>query len=51
MGLDDSAVETPIQMNDMYEPTSESDTEFIEGSSEDMAQGVAELLRDMGVAE
>jgi electron transfer flavoprotein beta subunit len=51
LGLDDSAIETPIRMNEMYEPTSESDTEFIEGSAEDMAQGVAELLRDMGVAE
>jgi len=51
LSLDDSAIETPIQINDMYEPTSESDTEYIEGSAEDMAQGVAEILRNKGVAE
>jgi electron transfer flavoprotein beta subunit len=51
LGLDDSAVETPIGINDMYEPTSESDTEYIEGSPEDMADGIAELLRNKGVAE
>jgi len=51
LGLDDSAVETPIKMNAMYEPESESDTEYIEGSTEEMAQGVAEILRNKGVAE
>ncbi|MFP4188273.1 MAG: electron transfer flavoprotein subunit beta/FixA family protein [Halobacteriales archaeon] len=51
LGLDDSAVETPIGINDMYEPETESDAEYIEGSAEEQAQGIAEVLRNKGVAE
>jgi len=49
--IDESAVETPIGINDMYEPETESDAEYIEGSAEEQAQGVAEVLRNKGVAE
>lgn len=51
LGLDDSAVETTISITDMYEPESESDTEYIEGSTGEMAEGIAEILRKKGVAE
>lgn len=51
LGLDESAVETPIGINDMYEPETESDAEYIEGGPEEQAQGVAEVLRNKGVAE
>jgi len=51
LGLDDSAIATSISISDMYEPQSESDTEYIEGSAEDMAQGIAQLIREKGVAE
>ena len=51
LGLDDSAIETPIQITEMYEPETEADTEYIEGSAEEMAGEVAELIRSKGVAE
>jgi electron transfer flavoprotein beta subunit len=51
LGLDDSAVETPVSMSGMYEPETESDAEYIEGGPEEMAQGVAEVLKNKGVAE
>jgi len=51
LGLDDSAVETPIGINDMYEPETESDAEYFEGGAEEMAQNIAEVFRNKGVAE
>jgi electron transfer flavoprotein beta subunit len=51
LGLDDSAVETPIGINDMYEPETESDAEYFEGGAEEMAQSIAEVFRNKGVAE
>jgi len=51
LGLDDSAIETTISITDMYEPESESDTEYIEGGAGEMAEGIAEILRKKGVAE
>ncbi len=51
LGVDASAVESRVSLQEMYEPESESDTEYIEGDAGAQAAGVAEVLRDKGVAE
>ncbi len=51
VGVDASAVESRVTLQEMYEPESESDTEYIEGGAAEQAAGVAEVLRDKGVAE
>ncbi|MFP4633298.1 MAG: electron transfer flavoprotein subunit beta/FixA family protein [Halobacteriota archaeon] len=51
LGLDSSVAETPISLNDMYEPEAESDTEYIEGGAADQAAALADVLKDEGVVE
>lgn len=51
IGLTEGDIESPLRMTDMYEPESESDTEYIEGDTGEMAAGVAEIFRDKGVVE
>jgi electron transfer flavoprotein beta subunit len=50
LGLDDAATESALDLTDMYEPESESDATIFEGSAEDTAGQLADLLRDKGVA-
>ena len=50
LGVDESAVEGAVTLTDMYEPESESDVTVWEGSPEDTAGQLADLLRDKGVA-
>ena len=49
LGLDASVVESPLELTDMYEPASESDATIFEGSADDTAGQLAEVLRDKGV--
>jgi electron transfer flavoprotein beta subunit len=51
LGLDASALETPIERISMYEPESESDATIWEGSAEDTAGELAAFLREKGVVE
>ncbi|MFC7228167.1 electron transfer flavoprotein subunit beta/FixA family protein [Salinirubellus salinus] len=51
LGLDASALETPIERTSMYEPESESDATIWEGSAEDTAGELAAFLREKGVVE
>ena len=51
VGLDASVVDSPVERTDMYEPESEGDATYWEGSAEDTAGELAEFLRDKGVVE
>ncbi|WP_290818268.1 electron transfer flavoprotein subunit beta/FixA family protein, partial [Halovivax sp.] len=49
VGVDPSAVEGDLELTDMYEPEAESEATVWEGSAEETAGELAELLRDRGV--
>ncbi|WP_247729778.1 electron transfer flavoprotein subunit beta/FixA family protein [Halovivax limisalsi] len=49
LGLDDSVVEGHLELTAMYEPESESDATIFEGSAEETAGELADLLREKGV--
>ncbi|WP_254762149.1 electron transfer flavoprotein subunit beta/FixA family protein [Natrinema marinum] len=51
IGVDESAIEADLELTDMYEPESESDVTVWEGSAEDTASELGDLLRDKGVAQ
>ncbi|WP_254521367.1 electron transfer flavoprotein subunit beta/FixA family protein [Natrinema caseinilyticum] len=51
LGVDESAIESELDLTDMYEPESESDVTVWEGSADDTAAELGELLRDKGVAQ
>jgi electron transfer flavoprotein beta subunit len=51
LGLDGSVVETPVQRTAMYEPESEGEATVFEGSADETAAQLADLLRDKGVVE
>ncbi|MFB6192357.1 MAG: electron transfer flavoprotein subunit beta/FixA family protein [Haloarculaceae archaeon] len=51
LGLDDSVVETPVERTAMYEPEAESDVVVWEGSADETAAQLADMLRDKGVVE
>ena len=49
IGVDESTVESQLDLTDMYEPESESDVTVWEGSAEETSGELAELIRDKGV--
>ncbi|QLG63548.1 electron transfer flavoprotein subunit beta/FixA family protein [Halorarum salinum] len=49
LGLDASAVESPIERTAMYEPESESDATYFEGDADEQAARLADVLREKGV--
>ena len=51
IGVDESAVESELELTEMYEPESESDVTVWEGSADDTAAELGELLREKGVAQ
>ncbi|WP_433628738.1 electron transfer flavoprotein subunit beta/FixA family protein [Halomicrococcus sp. NG-SE-24] len=51
LGLDGEAVESDLALTAMYEPESESDAQIFEGSAEETAGKLADILREKGVAE
>jgi len=51
LGLDPSMAESPIGLTEMYEPETESETQYFEGSVDEQAASLAELLRDRGVGD
>ena len=51
LGLDASTADSPIALTEMYEPETESETQYFEGSVDEQADGLAELLRDRGVGD
>ncbi|ADB62686.1 Electron transfer flavoprotein alpha/beta- subunit (plasmid) [Haloterrigena turkmenica DSM 5511] len=51
LGIDEGAIESELELTDMYEPESESDVTTWEGSSDETAGQLAEMLRDKGVAQ
>ncbi|MFC4439427.1 MULTISPECIES: electron transfer flavoprotein subunit beta/FixA family protein [Natrialbaceae] len=50
LGVDESAVEAEVTVTEMYEPESETDATVWEGSAEETAAELGELLREKGVA-
>jgi electron transfer flavoprotein beta subunit len=50
LGLSSELLESPLELTEMYEPESEGEATLFEGSAEETAGDLAELLRDMGVA-
>ncbi|WP_121741932.1 electron transfer flavoprotein subunit beta/FixA family protein [Natronorubrum halophilum] len=50
LGVDESAIDAELTLTDMYEPESESDVTIWEGSAEETAAELGDLLRDKGVA-
>ena len=51
IGLDASVTDSPVARTSMYEPESESDAVVWDGSADETAGELAELLREMGVVE
>ncbi len=51
LGVDSEAVAGDLRLTAMYEPESESDTTVFDGSAEETAGQLAELLREKGVAQ
>lgn len=51
IGVDESTIEAELTLTDMYEPESESDVTTWEGSPDETAGELADLLRDKGVAQ
>ncbi|UIP00718.1 electron transfer flavoprotein subunit beta/FixA family protein [Halobaculum sp. CBA1158] len=49
LGLDADAVASPISRTAMYEPETESDATYFDGSPEEQAERLADVLRDKGV--
>ncbi|APW97467.1 electron transfer flavoprotein subunit beta [Halobiforma lacisalsi AJ5] len=50
VGVDEGVVDSDLELTDMYEPESESDVTVWEGSAEETAGELGDLLRDKGVA-
>lgn len=51
LGLDASVTESELSLTEMYEPETESDATVFEGSPEEEAGQLADLLREKGVVE
>ncbi|WP_135821555.1 electron transfer flavoprotein subunit beta/FixA family protein [Halostella litorea] len=51
LGLSAADVESELELTGMYEPETESDATYFEGSPEEEAGQLADMLRDKGVAE
>ncbi|EMA33201.1 electron transfer flavoprotein subunit beta/FixA family protein [Halobiforma nitratireducens] len=50
VGVDETVVDSDLELTDMYEPESESDVTVWEGSAEETAGELADLLEEKGVA-
>ncbi|TYL38631.1 electron transfer flavoprotein subunit beta/FixA family protein [Natronococcus pandeyae] len=50
LGVDESTIEGDVTLTEMYEPESETDATVWEGSAEETASELGELLREKGVA-
>jgi electron transfer flavoprotein beta subunit len=51
LGLDASVLDSPVARTAMFEPESEGDATVFEGSAEETAGELADLLRDKGVVD
>ncbi|MFC6787525.1 electron transfer flavoprotein subunit beta/FixA family protein [Halobaculum halobium] len=49
LGLDADAVRSPLSRTEMYEPETESDATYFDGSADDQAAELADVLREKGV--
>ncbi|MFB6284643.1 MAG: electron transfer flavoprotein subunit beta/FixA family protein [Halobacteria archaeon] len=49
LGVTEEDISTSLELTEMYEPESESDTEYIEGGAEQQADKLAEIFEDKGV--
>jgi electron transfer flavoprotein beta subunit len=51
LGLDATVTESSLSLTEMYEPETESDATLFDGSPDEEADQLAEMLRDKGVVE
>jgi len=51
LGLDSAILDSPLSLTSMYEPETESDATVFDGSPDEEASQLADLLRDEGVVE
>ncbi len=51
LGLDEAVLESPFELIDMYQPESETETDYIDGSAEDVASRLIEIVEDKGVVQ
>ena len=51
LGVDQSALESPLERGDFAEPESKSDTEYVEGEPTEQAAALADRLGEAGVIE
>ncbi|SIR66321.1 electron transfer flavoprotein subunit beta/FixA family protein [Natronorubrum thiooxidans] len=51
IGIDESAIEAQLELTEMYEPESESDATIWEGSADETASELGDLLREKGVTQ
>ena len=51
VGLDSDVLDSPIEQTSLYEPESEGEATIYEGSADETAADLAELLREQGVAQ
>ncbi|MFB6353761.1 MAG: electron transfer flavoprotein subunit beta/FixA family protein [Halobacteriales archaeon] len=49
LGLDPAAVESALDLTEMYEPEAEGETEYLEGDAGEQAAALADVLQEMGV--
>lgn len=49
LGFDEAILDSPLRMTEMYEPESESDAQYLEGSADEQASQLATVLSDAGV--
>lgn len=49
LGIDESVTDSPLELVDMHVPETETDTSFLDGSPEDIADRIFEIAQDKGV--
>lgn len=51
LGLDDSTLDSPYELVDLYQPETDTETSFLDGSADEIATNILELAQDKGVVQ
>lgn len=49
LGVSEAVLDSPLRLTEMYEPESESDAQYLDGSPDEQASQLADVLTDAGV--
>jgi electron transfer flavoprotein beta subunit len=49
LGVDESVLEAPFELVDMHQPETETDTSYLDGSPDEIADQIFEIASDKGV--